>query len=254
MTITDDAAAGRLEQPAITLGGGYALEQVVGDGPLGPAVLARGTVSGRPVLVRLLADHLGTDEVARARFLRTAELACRLSHPNVVRVLDAGVDERPFIVMEYVEGETVAERLAAAREFSAAELLTLTTHLAAGLAHAHASGVVHGGLDPHSILLGRDGVARLTDFGLTRLLSVETPGGRFADPSADIYALGTVLRQVGGDRLPPGLAALVDAALASHAPVRPLAVDVLHQLLTMTGTPAAWLPPAVASCWTTAGQ
>lgn len=246
-------AADDTERPAIMLGGGYVLERTLGDGPLGTVVLARGAVSGRPVLVRILPDRLAADEVGRARFSRVADLAFRLSHPNIVRVVDAGVEGHPFVVMEYVEGETLAHRLARRGGFSADEVMTLAKHLAAGLAHAHASGVVHGRLDADSILLGHDGVARLTDFGLGRLLTNEEPVGRTPKPAADIYALGLVLRQAGGDGLPPGLVAVVDAALAPNTAVRPLAVDLLHQLLSMNGTPAVWLAPAVASVWNTAG-
>lgn len=234
----------------ITVGGGYVLERTLGESPLGTAVLARGAVSGRPVLVKILAGHLAGDEPARARFFRAADLALRLSHPNVVRVLDAGIDGCPFLVMEHVDGETLAARLARGA-LSADETLTLATHLAAGLAHAHASGVVHGCLAPDTILLGRDGVARLADFGLARLLDGDESARRLPGPAADIYAFGAVLRQVAPDDVPPGLVAIIDAALAPHPAARPLAVDLLHQLLTMNGTAPLWIAPAVASVWNT---
>lgn len=239
--------------PTITVGGGYVLERTLSDRPLGTVTLARGAVSGRPVVVKFLPDRLAVDEMVRARFLRVADLALRLSHPNVVRMVDAGVDGRPFVVMEYVEGESIAGRLSRGGRFSADETLIVATHVAAGLAHAHACGVVHGRLDADSILLGHDGVARIMDFGLGRLLDEDVPGGRKQDPAGDIHALGLVLRQIAGDDLPPGLVAVVDAALAPNRAVRPLAVDLLHQLLTMRGSPTLWLAPAVASIWNTAG-
>ncbi|HEV3363178.1 MAG TPA: protein kinase, partial [Acidimicrobiia bacterium] len=122
--------------------------------------------------------------------------------------------------------------------------MRLATHLAAGLAHAHASGVVHGGLDAHTILLGRDGVARLTDFGLARLAVASA-----ATAADDVYALGRVLRQVGGDDLPPGLTGIIDGALTPDANFRPSAVDIHHEVLTITAAPGVWLAPAVASDW-----
>ena len=164
------ADRGPIELPA-RLAGGYIPERVLGDSALGRVVLARGTVSDRPVVVKLLAPHLAANPAVRARFLREADLAARLSHPNAVRLLAAGDGAEPFVVIEHIEGETLAQRIVSRGQLSAAETLTLATHLAAGLAHAHANGVVHGGLDARSILLGRDGVARLTDFGLARVLA-----------------------------------------------------------------------------------
>lgn len=251
-TTGSGSAVGEPEPTTITFGGGYVLEGTVGDGPRGTALLARGAVSGNRVLVTLLPDQVATDAAVRARFSRAADLALRLSHPNVVRVLDAGIDGRPFVVTEYVEGETLADRLARRGRLAGAETLTLATHLAAGLAHAHGNGVVHGRLDADSILLGADGVARVCDFWLGRILDDGRTGP--VDPAADMYSLGVVLREAGGNDLPPGLVAIVDAALAPHPAVRPLAVDVLHQLLTMTGSPTAWIAPATASVWNTGDQ
>ncbi|MCA1842091.1 MAG: protein kinase [Actinobacteria bacterium] len=243
------------------LAGGYEVVGMLGDGPFGPVVLARAAVSGRPVAIRVLPARLAADEVTRGRFLRAAELACRLSHPNVVRILAAGIDERPFVVMEHVDGETLADRVARAGGFPSAETFRLAIHLAAGLAHAHASGVVHGGVDAASILLGHDGVARLTGFGLTRLLADATgpaadddrPVRGTFDTAGDVYALGAALRRTAGEDLPPDLATLVDAALAPVPADRPTAVDLHHQLLTLTGPPGVWLPPAVASTWNAVG-
>jgi DNA-binding helix-hairpin-helix protein with protein kinase domain len=140
-------------------------------------------------------------------------------------------------------------------------VLRLAAHLAAGLAHAHSSGVVHGGLDAESVLVGRDGVARLTDFGLAGHLILGRPGETAAapgtdrrvrpacDPTDDVYALGMLLRQVAGEDVPAGLIAVVDAAVAPEPSVRPSAVDIHHQVLTLTAPPGVWLPPAVGSGW-----
>lgn len=223
---------------------GYVVERVLGDDALGTVLLARGAVSGRPVVVRLLADRLATDTVMCGRFQRATERASRLSHPNVVRVFDAGHDGRPFVVMDYVEGETLGQRLARGGRLEPTESLRLATHLAAGLAHAHSSGVVHGNLDAHTILLGRDGVARLTDFGLARVTAASA-----ATPADDVSDLGRVLRQVGGDDLPPGLTAIVDGALAPDANFRPSAADLHHEILTLTAAPGVWLASAAASDW-----
>ena len=256
-----------LQLPA-RLAGGYVADRVLADSPLGRVVLARGTVSDRPVVVKFLAPHLAANPAVRARFLREADLAARLSHPNAVRLLAAGDGPEPFVVMEHIEGETLAQRILSRGQLSAAETLTLATHLAAGLAHAHANGVVHGGLDARSILLGDDGVARLTDFGAARVLAeasrVATVGDsdppdeaevtsarRTADPFGDVRALATVLRQVAGETVPPALGAVIDTALSPDPLVWPCAVDVHHVVLAMTGPAGVWLPPAGASTWNT---
>jgi serine/threonine protein kinase len=221
------------------VGGDYVVERVQGQGPLGTLFLARGAQSGRPVVVKVLAGRLAGDEAFRKRFLRTAELDMRLSHPNVVRVFEAGVDGRPYLVMEHVAGETLAQRLQRDGEVSTDETVRLATHLAAGLAHAHASGVVHGALHPHSILLGDDGVVRICDSGFARLCGwIRRP-----HPAGDVYALAAVLRKVGGDRLPPWLTALVDAGLA-HPSVRPSAFDFFHEVLARTSPPEVWIAAA----------
>jgi len=223
------------------LAGDYTVERSLGHSSLGPTFLARSPVSGRPVVVKILADDLSADEVQRGRFLRAAELGMRLSHPNVTRIFKAGVDECAYAVMEHIDGETLANRLQRGERLSPAEALTLATHLAAGLAHAHASGVVHGALDAGSVVLGHDGVARICDFGFDRLSE-----SRNAAAADDVHGFGTILRQASADGLPPGLTALVDAALA-HPSVRPSAFDVFHQVVTLTSPPGVWLAGAVTS-------
>ena len=152
----------------------YRVEQPLGQGAMGTVLLARDTLLDRVVAVKILADHLAADEGFRRRFIQEARLAARLCHPNVVQVFDAGDDGRPFLVMEYVDGETVADRVARHVEFSADELVGLAAQLSAGLAHAHAQGIVHRDVKPHNVLLRRDGVAKLTDFGIAR--AVEESG------------------------------------------------------------------------------
>ena len=185
------------------LGGQYVVERIVRRSPLGDTVTARSLHSGRSVAVKLLVEPLA-GEPWRGRFVHAAEVAMRLSHPNVLRTVEAGVDPRPYVVMDQVEGETLAERLARGVRLTAGETMTLATHLAAGLAHAHSSGVVHGRLDPDAVVLGVDGIARISDFGFARI---------------------------------------VDAALA-HPSVRPSIFDLFHQIVAMTGPPGVWLPAA----------
>lgn len=230
--------------------GRYRPEQPIGTGAMGTVLLARDTVLDRRVAVKVLADNLAADEAFRQRFLREARLAARLCHPNIVQVFDAGEDGRPFLVMEYVDGETVADRLARGSKFSDDEILTLAADLSAGLAHAHAVGIVHRDVKPHNVLLAPDGTAKLTDFGIARALedhglteigtvlgtaqfmAPEQAAGTRVGPPADVFALGAVLRHVAGDSFPAGLEPLVEAALSPEPADRPSAAELQARLST----------------------
>lgn len=236
--------------------GRYQIEQPLGRGGMGTVHLARDTVLGRQVAVKVLAEHLAADDAFRRRFLQEARLTARLCHPNIVQVFDAGDDGRPFLVMEYVDGETVAQRLGRGAAFSGDEVLTLAVHLSAGLAHAHARGIVHRDVKPHNVLLRQDGVAKLTDFGIARALeesgltefgaavgtarymAPEQAGGQTAGPPADVYGLGALLRHVGGGSLPPALGAVIEPCLAAEPAARPSAAGLHRRLKELAGTPA----------------
>jgi serine/threonine-protein kinase len=177
--------------------------------------LAHDAELDRPVALKRLAENLARDEELRRRFLREARLAARLAHPNVVRVFDVGEDDgRPFIAMEYVEGETLAEVVARRAPLPVSEAARLGTQMCAGLAAAHAAGLVHRDVKPHNLLLGTDGVLKLGDFGIaagqegTRLtlagtvlgtagyLAPEQARGEQVTAAADIYAVGAVLYEL----------------------------------------------------------
>jgi serine/threonine protein kinase len=235
---------------AETLGRGrYRVERPIGHGAMGTVVLARDTVLGRVVAVKVLAGHLSGDDAFRRRFLREARLAARLCHPNVVQVFDAGEEDgRPFLVMEYVDSETVADRLARQERFDPDEVVALAAQVAAALAHAHAHGIVHRDVKPHNVILRRDGVAKLTDFGIARAMedsglteigtvlgtapymAPEQAAGRPAGPPADVYALAALVRHLSTGPLPPDVAGLVEAALADDPAARPTAADFHDRL------------------------
>src|SRR5207244_10656796 len=119
--------------------------------------------------VKLLAAAVGLDDDLRRRFARESRLAARLSHPNVVAVFDAGEDAgRPYIVMEYVEGETVADVLRRRGSLPPEEAVEIAGQVCAGLAHAHAHGLVHRDVKPQNLLVARDGRVKIADFGVAR--------------------------------------------------------------------------------------
>src|SRR5581483_9514550 len=198
-----------------TIAGRYVLERPLGHGAMAVVDLARDSDLDRPVALKRLAENLARDDELRARFLREGRLAARLSHPNVVRVYDVGEDgERPFIAMEYVDGETLAELVARSGPRPPREAAELGIQICRGLAAVHDAGLVHRDVKPQNLLLGRDGRLRLGDFGIafgldaTRLttagtvlgtaayLAPEQARGEEVTAAADLYGAGAVLYEL----------------------------------------------------------
>ena len=134
--------------------------------------LARDTLLDRPVVLKVLAEHLALDDTFRDRFQREARLAAKLVDPNIVQIYDVGEDERgPFIVMEYVDGDTLADELRRRGRLPAEEVVAIGSRLCAALAAAHAAHVVHRDIKPQNVLRARNGEVKLADFGIARSLA-----------------------------------------------------------------------------------
>src|SRR5580765_5553294 len=148
--------------------GRYELERPLGHGAMAVVDLARDVELDRDVALKRLAENLARDDELRARFQREARLAARLAHPNVVRIYDVGEDDdgRPFIAMEYVEGETLAELLSRRGPLPANEVTELGVQACRALAAAHEAGLIHRDVKPQNLLLRNDGVLKLSDFGV----------------------------------------------------------------------------------------
>lgn len=173
--------------------------------------LAVDEVLQREVAVKLLHPFLVGDDVALDRFRREARAAAQVEHAAVVRVHDWGVDEaQPYLVMECVRGRTLRDVLRTRGRLTPGETLALLGPAAAGLAAAHASGLVHRDVTPGNLLVDRDGATKVSDFGLARTaasavatraevvgsphyLAPEAVRGEPLDARADVYALGCVL-------------------------------------------------------------
>jgi eukaryotic-like serine/threonine-protein kinase len=218
--------------------GRYRVERELGHGGMATVYLAHDEELGRPVAVKLLPERLADDDSFRARFLREARLAGRLSHPNVVRVYDAGeADGRPFIVMEYVPGTSLAE----SGRLPAACVAELGVQACAGLQHAHEAGLVHRDVKPANLLVRDDGVLKIVDFGIARAaestrhtevgtllgtaayLAPEQIAGEDAAPASDIYSLGAVLYELLTGRPPYAFSSLAElASLQAEGLIEPV--------------------------------
>lgn len=177
--------------------------------------LARDTVLDRAVAVKLLAERLDGGGDLRERFLREARYAAKLSHPNVVAIYDTGEnDGLPYIVMEYVEGATLADELHRRGALAAAEVAALGRQACAGIAHAHEAGLVHRDIKPQNLLLRDDGTLKVADFGIAHgglgstltqagtllgtaaFIAPEVARGDQATVASDLYSLGAVLYEL----------------------------------------------------------
>jgi serine/threonine-protein kinase len=224
--------------------GRYRLERPLGHGGMATVYLARDTELDRPVAVKLLAESLAGDAVFRKRLLREARLAARLSHPNVVSVYDVGETEdgRPYVVMECVDGLTLADVLRERGRLPADEAVGLAVQACRGLAHAHAAGLVHRDVKPQNLLLREDGTLKVADFAIARAaettaltqvgtvlgtaayLSPEQAAGEEVTPATDVYALGAVLYELLTGRPPYVADSLPDlAAKQAEGAIEPLA-------------------------------
>ncbi len=191
----------------------YEIEQVIGRGGMGIVLKGFDTELNRPVAIKVLAPHLAYSGAARQRFAREARAAASIVHEHVVAIHDVKSEQdAPYLVMQYVHGRSLQERVEQEGPLAAAEVLRIGVQAAAGLAAAHAQGVIHRDVKPANILLA-DGVERamLTDFGLARAaddatlthsgiiagtphyMSPEQARGAPVDARSDLFSLGAVL-------------------------------------------------------------
>jgi eukaryotic-like serine/threonine-protein kinase len=156
--------------------GGYEIVGIIGAGGMGVVLKGFDSPLNRYVAIKVLAPHLATSGAARRRFAREAQAAAAVVHPHVISIHAVSADgELPFLVMPYVRGMSLQKRIDRHGPLGVAELLRVAAQTAAGLAAAHAQGLVHRDIKPANILL-EEGVERvaITDFGLARAIDDAT--------------------------------------------------------------------------------
>jgi serine/threonine protein kinase len=203
--------------------GDYELLDKIAEGGMGAVYRARHRGNGQLVALKIMPAYLASKGVLLQRFRREYEVARSLQHPHIVRALDFGfVGGSPYLVMEYVEGESLGQRLEREGRLPEEEALRIITQVAEGLHCAHQQGLVHRDVKPDNILLTREGQAKLADLGLVKELETETHltrtgrglgtpnfmapeqfrDAKHVDARCDIYALGATLYMMVTGELP----------------------------------------------------
>ncbi|MBA2461344.1 MAG: serine/threonine protein kinase [Actinobacteria bacterium] len=198
------------------IAGRYELIEPLGIGAMGSVWLGEDAELGRQVAVKLLGRNPD-----RARFEREAHAAAALGHPHICRLYDYGqADDEPYIVLEYLPGGSLEERLARAEPLPDEEAMRIARGLSGALAHAHERGVVHRDLKPSNVLFDAEGRAKIADFGIARLggadtlteagtilgtaayISPEQAAGEPATAASDVYSWGVILFRMLTGKLP----------------------------------------------------
>jgi len=195
------------------LGGRYRLDAEIGRGGMSTVYRALDTVLERPVAIKLMHREIATDSDQLERFRREARAVAQLNHPHIVTVIDAGEGEAgtPYIVLEYVDGETLKQLIRREGPLEITQALAYTIEIARALGAAHEHLIVHRDVKPQNVLISHEGSAKITDFGIARTLDQQglTMDGRvlgttdYVSPEqalgqpvtgqSDLYSLGVVL-------------------------------------------------------------
>jgi len=198
-----------------SLNGRYRLEARIGAGGMSTVYRATDQTLERQVAVKLMNREVAGDSDLLERFRREARAVAQLSHPHIVGVIDAGEDDsRPYIVFEYVEGETLKERIRRLGRLPVNEAVAYAIEIARALGAAHARHIVHRDVKPQNVLIDEEGSAKVTDFGIARTMeedgltadgrvigttdyvSPEQALGRPVTGQSDLYSLGVVLYEM----------------------------------------------------------
>jgi eukaryotic-like serine/threonine-protein kinase len=234
----------------------YELAETLGAGGMARVVAAYDRRLRRRVAIKLVREELTADPTSRERLLREARAAAGLQHPNTVAVHDVGEqDGQAYIVLELVEGGTLADRVRERGRLPAAEVVAIGGAVLAALQAAHERGLVHRDVKPANVLLPAAGGVKLADFGIAKALDAVTPdltatgqvlgtprylapeqvAGRPATPASDLYSLGAVLYECLAGEPPFDAETAIAVALAhQQQPVPPLAERAVDAPVALT--------------------
>ncbi len=198
----------------------YLLMQEIGRGGMGIVYKAKDTLLNRIVAYKILPSFLSINPSNFERFLREARISANLNHRNIVMIFDTGSEEEDnFITMEFVEGKTLDTYLHEGRKFKISEVVNIAKQLCRALAYAHKSNVVHRDIKPANIIINKEGVIKIMDFGIAKLLediskdltsvsgtplymSPEQILGKDVDFQTDLYSFGVTIFELATGRTP----------------------------------------------------
>ncbi len=203
------------------LGNRYELIEKIGGGGMALVYKARCRLLNRFVAIKILRPEFTNDEEFVKRFRIEAQSVASLSHPNIVSIYDVGHEgDIHYIVMEYVQGITLKEYISKKGALESKEAVNIAIQICSAIEHAHMNNIVHRDIKPHNILLTRDGIAKVTDFGIARAVSSTTitmvgstigsvhyfspeqARGGYTDEKSDLYSLGIALYEMVTGRVP----------------------------------------------------
>lgn len=199
----------------------YRIEKVIGIGGMAVVFKADDLLMRRSVAVKILKDDIAKDEQSVKRFINESKAVSMLSHPNIVNIYDVSMkNAEKYIVMEYIEGITLKNYMTKKGVLSLREIIGYTEQILRALEHAHAKGIVHRDIKPQNIMLLKNGIVKVTDFGIAKLPNAETvtmtdkaigtvyyispeqASGNAIDARSDLYSLGVLMYEMATGKLP----------------------------------------------------
>ena len=193
----------------------YEIVEILGEGGMAFVYKARDKQLQRDVAIKTLKPNYVNQEKFVDRFRREAQTAANLNHPNIVQIFDWGIEDEPYFVMEYIEGNTLTSIISGNRTVGLNDILYIGSQVANGLKEAHKHGLVHRDIKPGNIMITPDGKVKVTDFGIVSLqneesditktgavlgtasyISPEQAQGKAVSFESDLYSLGTVLYEL----------------------------------------------------------